>query len=91
MGWKVAREMWYRWLAHGVKGRTVDQFVAIYRKHGLNTTILASKNKGPKNAKLVTAMLNRRKEERKKITKDNTLLLTFYDPMVYIDERIEML
>lgn len=86
MGWKVAREMWYRWLSHGVKGRTVDQFVAIYRKHGLNTTILASKNKGPKNAKLVTAMLNRRKEERRKITKDNTQLLTFYDPMVYIDE-----
>ncbi len=86
MGWKVAREMWYRWLAHGVQGRTVDQFVAIYRKHGQNTTILASKNKGPKNAKKVTAMLDRRKEERKKITKDNTLLLTFYDPMVYIDE-----
>lgn len=86
MGWKVAREMWYRWLAHGVKVRTIDDFVAIYRKHGQNVTTLAARNEGPKDPKLVTDMLVRRKEERKKITKDNTLLLEFYDHMSYIDE-----
>lgn len=88
MKWKVAREMWYRWLSHGATVRTVDRFVAIYRKHGKNITILSAKNRGPKDAKLVTAMLNRRKEERKKITKDNTTLLTFYDPMVYLSEML---
>ena len=89
MKWKVAREMWYRWLSHGAKVRTIDKFVAIYRKHGENTTTLAARSEGPKNPELVTALLSQRKEERKKITKENTQLLTFYDPMVYLDEIME--
>ncbi|MHA2279397.1 MAG: glycosyltransferase family 2 protein [Promethearchaeota archaeon] len=86
MNWKVAREMWYRWLSHGVTFRMIEEFVAVYRKHGKNTTTLAARKEGPKNAQFVTALLRKRKEERKKITKENTQLLTFYDPMVYIDE-----
>jgi len=86
MNWKVAREMWWRWLSHGVKCRTVDEFVAIYRKHGQNVTIFASKNKGPKNSALVTSLLKRRQKEREKITKENTLLLNHYDFAAHIEE-----
>lgn len=88
MKWKVAREMWYRWLSHGASVRVIDDYVAIYRRHGQNTTILAAKNRGPKKARQVTDMLNKRKQERQHISEKNTLLLTNFDPMVYIEERI---
>jgi len=86
MKWKVHREMLWRWLSHGSSVKTIKKFVSIYRKHSKSVTYLAARKKGPKSKDVVRKLFKIRRESRKVITENNTLLLQNYDPDQYIGE-----
>ncbi len=88
MKWKVHREMLWRWLSAGVSMKTVNAFVSLYRKHSSSVTCLASKGKGPKSRSVVRSLFREKKQSRKVINAENTMLLEHYDPWKYIEECI---
>lgn len=82
MRWKIDREMWWRWLSHGVKKRVVMEYVSVYRKHDNQVT----RDRSRKDPERCTRMLIERKESRKTISPENTLMIPQYDYQQHIDE-----
>lgn len=82
MRWKIDREMWWRWLSHGVTKSTVMKYVSVYRKHDEQVT----RDRSRKNPEKCTQLLIDRKTSRKNIGPENTLLIPQYDYQQYIDE-----
>lgn len=83
MRWSIDREMWFRWLSHGVKYIDTGTYVSIYRKHDSQVT----KNRAVKDPERSRKLLVDRQTSRCIIDKDNTLLMDFYDSLKYISEN----
>ena len=79
MKWKVAKEMWRRWLSHGVSHHVLMKFVAIYRRHPGSVTKTIKLGTSPKNVQLTNKYMGRSKRERVNITPENTLMIPYYD------------
>lgn len=79
MKWKVAKEMWRRWLSHNVSYHTLMEYVAIYRRHPGSVTKRVKLGTSPKNVKLVNKYMGRSKRERINITPENTLMIPLYE------------
>ncbi len=83
MRWTIDREMWHRWLVHGVRKKVVPHYVSLYRRHPGQLT----QDRTKKNPKKSTDMLSQRMELRKTIiTHANTILMDRYDYQSFIDE-----
>lgn len=85
MRWTIDREMWHRWLSHGVTNKVLEEYVSIYRHHPNQVT----HDRSRKDPKKCSAMLSERIKSRKEITAENTLLMCHYDPESFIDQLLE--
>lgn len=84
MRWSIDREMWWRWLSHGVRKLVLPKFVSIYRRHQAQVT----QNKKMKDPRVCARMLKDRQISRKEVSSKNTILMNNYDPHKYIEEII---
>jgi len=82
MRWKIDREMWWRWLSHGVKRSTIWKYVSVYRKHNQQVT----RNRSVKDPKKCTEELIKRKTTRLEINRSTTSLMEYYDYKKHILE-----
>lgn len=82
MKWTIDREMWYRWLSHGVKKHMIPHYVSLYRRHPGQLT----QDRTKKDPKKSTKMLSERMKLRKTITPENTILMENYDYQSFIDK-----
>lgn len=82
--YKEDREMWYRWLSHGVRRGYIHKNVSVYRHHNLQATRLKSK----KSPKVVDAYFDKVIIKRRHLDRNNTLMMQDFDPHQYIAEMI---
>jgi len=84
--WKIDREMWYRFLRHGIRKKFTKEPVSVYRIHDRQVT----KDRRRKNPAKVDRMFAEIIVKRKKIiTPENTIMLPNYGANKYISEIIE--
>lgn len=81
---KEDREMWYRWLSHGVRRGYIHQNVSIYRNHDRQIT----RHPERKRPQEVDAYFAKIIETRRNISIDNTLMMSEFKPGNLIAERI---
>lgn len=86
MKWKIDREMWWRFLAHGAKRAMIYKYVSIYRKHAEQLTS-GSRSKWKK-AKHCTYLMGLRKKTREIINSSNTLMIPEYPYYDFVDEVV---
>lgn len=74
MKWTIDREMWSRWLEHGVSMEIIDKYVAFYRRHAGQVTT----DRKRKNPLQQEKLLQDRRRMRRIITHENTLFPELY-------------
>ena len=82
--WRIDREMWHRWLSHGVVKKFIDKPVAIYRRHPRQI----SKNPSIKQPKVIDKKFRKIVAVRRKLDRTNTLFMEDYDHNSLIGESI---
>ncbi len=84
MRWTIDREMWWRWLSHDATRHVLKEYVSVYRKHDKQVTRDRSRKSPQKCGKLFRA----KREQRKNITPENTLMIDQYNYQEFIDDVI---
>src|SRR5690606_34946497 len=86
--WKIDREMWFRLLSQKCQKIFIDQHVSIYRKHSKQI----SQDRIRKQPAKVNAMFEIVTKKRSvSLNRNNTIMLSHYNPRQYISEVIGVL
>lgn len=82
MRWTIDREMWWRWLSHSATRHVLKEYVSVYRKHEDQVT----RDRSRKNPNKCGKLFRMKRELRKNITAENTLMMGQYDYYEFIGE-----
>ena len=84
MRWTIDREMWWRWLSHDATRYVLKEYVSIYRKHDGQVT----RDRTRKNPQKCGKLFRAKRELRKNITPENTLMIDQYNYQEFIGDML---